>query len=242
MNIIYEPKGPALEYAPLALNIYRGCTHGCRYCFGPRASRQKREEYYSWANPKDNVLERVEKDARQMAEKGDQREILISFIGDPYQPADLGLTRGVIKILIKHDLGFTILTKGGMRAARDFDLLMEYPKASFGQTIVFYKAEDHMKWEPNTADFFDRMKAAKIAHDFGIRTWISMEPVIDPAQPLDIIEYLYPIVDHWKIGKINHHPELEKHVDWLQFRTQLLDLLQDINADFYLKKSLTELT
>jgi DNA repair photolyase len=33
--IIYEPKGPAKEYADLALNIYCGCLHRCRYCFGP---------------------------------------------------------------------------------------------------------------------------------------------------------------------------------------------------------------
>jgi DNA repair photolyase len=31
MRIIYEPKGRALEYAPLAVNLYRGCSHGCDY-------------------------------------------------------------------------------------------------------------------------------------------------------------------------------------------------------------------
>ena len=35
MKIIYEPKGKALEYAPLACNLYKGCPHGCRYCYGP---------------------------------------------------------------------------------------------------------------------------------------------------------------------------------------------------------------
>ena len=28
-SIIYEPKTEALEYAPLAVNLYRGCGHGC---------------------------------------------------------------------------------------------------------------------------------------------------------------------------------------------------------------------
>ena len=29
MKIIYEPKGKAKEYADLAINLYKGCTHGC---------------------------------------------------------------------------------------------------------------------------------------------------------------------------------------------------------------------
>ena len=33
MSIIYEPKGKAREYSPLAVNLYRGCSHGCLYCY-----------------------------------------------------------------------------------------------------------------------------------------------------------------------------------------------------------------
>ena len=33
LSIIYEPKGAAREYAELALNPYRGCTHRCIYCY-----------------------------------------------------------------------------------------------------------------------------------------------------------------------------------------------------------------
>lgn len=33
MSVIYEPKGMALEYAELAANLYRGCSHACRFCY-----------------------------------------------------------------------------------------------------------------------------------------------------------------------------------------------------------------
>ena len=36
MNAIYEPKGRAGEYAQLAVNLWRGCPHGCTYpCYAP---------------------------------------------------------------------------------------------------------------------------------------------------------------------------------------------------------------
>jgi DNA repair photolyase len=34
-KIIYAPDGQAGEYAPLAANPYRGCGHGCVYCYVP---------------------------------------------------------------------------------------------------------------------------------------------------------------------------------------------------------------
>ena len=130
MGIIYQPRGRAQEYAPLALNIYKGCEHRCLYCFGPSALQSKRENYFNNPNPKKDVLKRVQKDAQFLHNTNSDKEILISFIGDPYQPAeiDLGITRHVIEILIQFDLRFTILTKGGIRAERDFDLLEYYPR------------------------------------------------------------------------------------------------------------------
>ncbi|MFZ5453843.1 MAG: hypothetical protein ACOZF2_18480 [Thermodesulfobacteriota bacterium] len=40
MAIIYEPRGKAREYSPLAANLYRGYAHACVYCFAPQAARE----------------------------------------------------------------------------------------------------------------------------------------------------------------------------------------------------------
>ena len=68
-----------------------------------------------------------------------------------------------------------------------------------------------------------------------------MEPVIEPSEAIKVIEELHPIVDHWKVGKINHWPEIEKKHDWLAFREAVKELLEGIGADYYLKKSLRDL-
>ena len=44
-RIIYEPSGPAREYSSLACNIYKGCQHGCVYCFGK--NRKSPEQKHS---------------------------------------------------------------------------------------------------------------------------------------------------------------------------------------------------
>ena len=184
MRIIYQPKGRAHEYSALALNIYKGCEHRCKYCFGPSALQSKRENYFNNPNPKNNILRRIQKDVLTLRKKGIDKEILISFIGDPYKPVemDLCLTRQTIETLIQNDLSFTVLTKGGTRAERDFEILSNYPKARFGTTLIFTDQKDADYWEPGAASVSDRIKAIEIAHNKGIPTWVSIEPVIKPDQ------------------------------------------------------------
>lgn len=239
-RIIYEPTGPAREYSELACNIYKGCEHGCLYCFGKnRKSPEQKEDYDTNPNPKDHFLEKLKYKAERM--NGDTPEILLSFLGDVYQPSEmeLMLTRQAIEILIENDLPFTILTKGGTRAVRDFDLLEGYPGARFGTTLVFKDQAYADHWEPGAASIEDRIWAIQDAHDRGIKTWVSVEPVINPDQALQVIRELHPIVGAWKVGKINYQKDIK--VDWITFREEVRALLDDLGADYYIKKSLTEL-
>jgi len=241
-RIIYEPVGEAREYAPLAINTYKGCSHGCLYCYGKqRLSQEQKQLFASNANPKKHFIEKLQYKAKKM--KGDEREILLSFLGDVYQPAEteLRLTREAIKILIQNDLTFTILTKGGTRAIRDFDLLQDYDKARFGTTIIFLDQKLASEWEPGAPSIRNRIKAIQTAKERGIPTWVSLEPVINPEEALRVIEELHPIVDHWKVGKINHFPEIEKEVNWKRFKQEAEALLEEVKADFYIKNSLTKL-
>jgi DNA repair photolyase len=240
MEIIYKPTGAALEYAPLAANLLTGCPYRCRYCFGPGTLKRTREDFHSNYLPKPHALAKLAKNAHKLGGMiPDKREILLSFVGDVYLPEEenWGCTREAIKILIANGLTFTLLTKGGMRAVRDFDLLAGYPKARFGSTIVFSDQESASKWEPGAPDILDRMKAIKIAHEMGILTWVSLEPVIYPAQALDLMRELNPIVDHWKIGKLNRMKTPEP-VDWVKFRADAKLLLDSLGADYYFKTSL----
>ena len=120
----------------------------------------------------------------------------------------------------------------------DFDLLRDYPRCSFGTSLVWMDTHKQQKYEPNAASVVDRMKTIDQAHRAGIRTWVSLEPVIEPEQALCLIQSLYANVDHWKVGKINHCQALGVGVDWESFTIQVVNLLNSVHADFYIKESL----
>jgi DNA repair photolyase len=241
MKVIYEPTGSAYEFAPLAASLYfGGCAHGCLYCYGPQTIRRTREAFVNQARLRQDILRCLERDAQRI--RGDDREILVSFSSDPYQPLEmeLGITRQAIQILIDNGLRVMILTKGGMRAARDFDLLGPYDRCRFGTSVVFTNQADASQWEPNAAPVPNRIEAIHEAHRRGIKTWVSLEPVIDPDQALELIQELHPVVGHWKVGMLNYR-KLPRSVNWIQFREDARNLLDSLGADYHLKESLTEL-
>jgi len=246
---IYEPKGKALEYAPLALNLYKGCTHGCRYCYVPgippwKWSQDPRGTFHSYAEPFNGCPRKIASSARQYS--GDSRPVLLSFTSDPYQPADdsLMLTRLAIQHMHDHDLRVEILTKGGMRATRDFDLLGDGDALAATLTFVDDNSE-WQEWEPRAAPPSERMEMLRQAHARGIRTWAGLEPVIYPHEAIEIIEATYEYVDFYKIGKLNYIDDLPEdlrarvvNVNWVKFTHDVVTVCDQLGAKYMLKNSL----
>ncbi|MCL2304538.1 MAG: radical SAM protein [Planctomycetaceae bacterium] len=228
MSIIYEPRGKAKEYSDLAVNLYTGCSHGCRYCYCPAIIRKKIDEWSVNPTPRTDILRLLEKDAQKM--KGDSREILLSFMSDPYHSDEAAsLTREALLILEKYDLRIQVLTKGGLRSVRDFDILARN-RWKYGATIIFSSDDFRKEWEPHAAPIEKRMEAVRQAHRQGIYTWVSVEPVIDPSQALIVMYLLKGSVDLWKVGKLNHDKEREAAIDWAQFLVDTETLLAGENV------------
>ena len=153
----------------------------------------------------------------------------------------LQITRQIINILIENNLRFTILTKGGTQAVRDFDLLEKYSKCSFGTSLSFIHQKFANEWELNAPIIEDRIEAIRVAHERGIKTWVSLEPVIDPDEAFQTLAFLHRWVDFWWIGKLNGWPETEAKVDWVDFKKKVKEFMEAVGGNYRLKKSLTEL-
>lgn len=242
MRVIYEPKGRAKEYSELACNWYMGCTHGCKYCFAPGCMRKKMEDWHKNVTLRDNILHLFRKDAEDMYENKDTRPILFSFLSDPYQPIEkkYKITRQILQIVKQYKLKSKILTKGSYElVSRDFDII-KAAKVELGVTVCFIDDEMRKEWEPNAAPVDERFQILKEAHEAGIYTWVSLEPVINPEQALAVIRKAAPYVNFWKVGKLNHMKEVEDKVDWHKFHADVVALLNSINAKYYIKEDLNK--
>ncbi len=223
MKPIYEPKGKAKEYGDLAINIYTGCPHFCKYCFSPKVLHMDKETFHSHVEPRKDIVEEVRK---QIEREGIKDKLIhLCFTCDPYPTGyDTSPTREIIKAIKESGNHVQILTKGD--GTRDFDLLDE--NDWYGITIDGSKKFT----DTNIADL------AK-AHDLGIKTWISFEPVLNEHEVILCLEYvgLSDVADKVKIGKLNYFPS---DINWKEFGERAEEVCQTYGIDYYIKESLRE--
>lgn len=240
MSVLYTPKGRAREYAPLAVNHYTGCTHGCQYCYVPtippyKFADEARAAFHGNAKPRANVIRDLSREVKQ--NPGNGQRVLLSFTTDPYQPADADyrLTRQVIQTLHAGGYAAQVLTKGGTRALYDLDIFT--PRDAFACTMTLLSDKASREWEPNAALPSDRIAALQAFHAAGIPTWVSLEPVLNPAAALEIIRQTHTFVDLYKVGVLNHH-FLAASIDWAKFVLDVTTLLESLEQTYYLKDDL----
>lgn len=227
MKPIYKPKGKAAEYGDYCINIYTGCNHGCTYCYAPRVLRKTREAFEQ-VRERPGLLEAMKK----QLSSGEYNDKLIHlcFTCDPYPapPVDTMITREVIKAIKDAGAHVQILTKGGHRAMRDFDLMDS--NDWFGVTITGTNS-DAAKYEPNAATIPDRVDTYVRAHNLGIKTWISCEPVFDTDVIYDLL-FTSRHIDLFRIGKLNYHPS---EIDWAEFGSECERLCKKHERNYMIK-------
>ena len=235
-SIIYAPKGQAGEYSPLATNPYRGCGHGCAYCYVPKVLRMDRPEFDAAANSRPNFLAMLKKDAAKYQSAGITEQVMLSFTTDVYNPNNRELTRPTLEALIEHGLGICTLTKGGTRALADIDLFRS-DRDAFASTLTSLDDRFSLKWERNAALPGDRISALKSFHDRGVFTWVSLEPTLDIESSLAIVDATHGFVDLFKVGRANYLP-MTSSTDWRDYTLRMVDKLQALGKSHYIKKDL----
>jgi len=90
-------------------------------------------------------------------------------------------------------------------------------------------------WNPRRVSPQAR-EALADAHALGLRTWVSIEPVIYPDQALQVLNLT--TVDTFKVGKLNHDKAREEKIDWRQFLADVLAKLEGRECGYYIKNDL----
>lgn len=223
---IYKPSGRAREYGEYAINIYTGCNHGCTYCYAPKVLHVDRAAF-DVVRQRDGIVEAVRKQLSTFPEKG--KTIALCFTCDPY-PRDIDTTptREIIRAIKTSGNHVQILTKNP--TTRDFDLLDG--NDWFGITLTCNdRAAAHI--EPGALLPSKRVAALYAAREAGIRTWISLEPVLDPEFCYGVIRFID--ADLYRIGKLNYY---KSHTDWAQFGRKIEELCVQYERRYYIKEDL----
>jgi DNA repair photolyase len=231
MKPIYEPKARAKEYGDLAINIYTGCPHNCFYCFAPAVLHRKKEDFCNHVEPRKGIVEAVKRQLDKEHITG--KLIHLCFTCDPYPHGyDHSATRKIIEAIKAASNHVQILTKNGINAISDFDLLDS--EDWFGVTYAGYKNLEVPASEPNAGSPYYRLCALREAHELGIHTWVSCEPVLDAEDVLHLIEK-GSYIDKFKIGKLNYHPS---GINWKAFGKAAEVACKKYHRNYYIKDDL----
>jgi DNA repair photolyase len=166
------------------LNPYRGCTHGCHYCFARRYQTQFElgpdDEFSSLIFVKVNFAEVL---TRELDKPSWTRELAaLGTATDPYQPIEghYKLTRRALQALVAGRTPVGIVTKGPM-IVRDRDVLADLSAVAECTVCVSVPTVDEDAWrslEPGTAHPMQRLRAVRKLREAGIHAGVLMSPVV----------------------------------------------------------------
>ncbi len=178
---LYQHKKRGLPY-DYDLNIYRGCSHGCIYCYGRKSHRYLgSNDFEAEIFVKTNIAEQLD----DFLNNNDLKDSIINFGGvcDSYQELEqeYRLMPKVLKVLIKHEQSIIITTKSDL-IIRDLDLIEELSnKAEYvniALTITNTKNNVTAKLEPNTSIPENRFKALKKLKGKSMYTALHFMPIL----------------------------------------------------------------
>ncbi|HUI06371.1 MAG TPA: PA0069 family radical SAM protein [Verrucomicrobiae bacterium] len=167
-----------------SLNPYRGCEHGCIYCYA-----RPYHEYLGFSAGLDFETKIVVKEnapellRRELSSRKWKPQVLaMSGVTDPYQPVErrLKLTRRCLEVLVEFRNPVAIITKNYL-VTRDADLLAElarYDAAAVNISITTLDAALAGMMEPRTAQPAARLRAIRELTRAGVPVGVLIAPMI----------------------------------------------------------------
>ena len=190
-TIITRNESPDIGF-DRSINAYRGCEHGCSYCFarpthsylGHSAGLEFERDIYVKVNA-------VEALRHELADKRYRpKPIAMGTNTDPYQPAERKhkLTRGILEVMLETKHPVTICTKSAL-VIRDLDILTELNKLGLVSVALSVTSMDHIlsrKMEPRASTPAKRLEALRLLSEAGIPTTVMAAPMIPAVNDMEL--------------------------------------------------------
>jgi DNA repair photolyase len=167
-----------------SLNPYRGCTHGCHYCYA-RATHaflnlDADDGFTSVLFAKVNLAEVLRRELSAASWK--RESVSIGTATDPYQPIEgrYRLTRAALEAFVDFRSPASVITKSTM-IVRDIDLLLGLRRVASATVCLSIPTVDEAIWratEPGTPSPAQRLRAVERLAAAGINAGVAMAPLL----------------------------------------------------------------
>jgi len=186
------------------LNPYRGCTHGCHYCYARRYQTQFElgadDDFASIIFVKTNFVDVLRRELARPSWGGEY--VALGTATDCYQPIEghYRLTRGALEALRDFRNPVGVVTKGPM-VVRDKDVLADLTAGPGCGVYISVPTVDEDAWrllEPGTAPPLQRLRAVRELVDAGIRAGVLMNPIVPgiTSKPALLERTMKAVADH----------------------------------------------
>lgn len=190
-TIISRNQSPDIPF-DRSINPYRGCAHGCSYCFarpthaylGHSAGLDFERDIYIKINAAD-LLRREVSHARYKP-----APIAIGTNTDPYQPAERQhkIMRQLLEVFVETRHPLTITTKSAL-VVRDLDLLVDLAKDDLVSVNISITSMDHKlsrNMEPRASSPARRLDALRLLSEAGVPTSVLAAPMIPAINDMEL--------------------------------------------------------
>lgn len=207
---IYNPSGKAGEYSYWACNFYVGCSNGCQYCYLKKGigkavlggDKPTLKRCFKSPQQAIDIFFKELYDPATEAPKADIMEhgLFFTFSSDPCLPETMTLNFAVMTTCLLLQVPIKILTKctDWINTEQGQELLNN-PNASRFLAVGF-TLTGHDELEPNAAPNAARIDAMASIYNMGIKTFASIEPIVDLGASFDMIRRSMEYCDLFKIG------------------------------------------
>ena len=182
-SLLTKNDSPDIPFT-VGLNPYRGCEHGCAYCFA-----RPYHEYLGWSSGLDfetKIMVKTRAPALLRAELSSRKWqpdcIAMSGVTDCYQPCErqFRVTRGCLEVCAEFRQPISVITKNAL-VTRDIDLLAELARhqcTSVHLSVTTLDPDLAGKLEPRASRPAARLRAIRELSAAGIRVGVMVAPVI----------------------------------------------------------------
>lgn len=200
-TVINAVDSPDLPFS-WTINPYRGCEHGCVYCYA-----RPTHEYLGMSSGLDfetkiyakvDAVELLKRELSRPKWRGDP--IAMSGITDSYQPIErrLRITRGCLEVMAARRQPVTIVTKSAL-VARDVDVLSRLAAvgaARVAVSLTTLDAELSASMEPRACAPARRLEAMRKLSEAGIPVMVMTAPIIPGLNDAEIPRLLEAAAAH----------------------------------------------